>query len=115
MRLIDADAFKEYMRKALEETRDYYPDKGEWAEDITEQFCKDIDDQPTVEPERKKGKWIHGREIAREMIGDCTTAIFYDGWTCSECGCLVEREHEPLYKYCPQCGSYNGGGKDALD
>lgn len=61
-----------------------------------------------LEP-RKEGKWIHGREIAREMIGDCTTAIFYDGWTCSECGCLVERECEPLYKYCPQCGSYNGG------
>lgn len=53
-RLIDADAFKEYMRKALEETRDYYPDKGEWAEAITEQFCEDIDDQPTVEPQR----WI---------------------------------------------------------
>ena len=50
MRLIDADAFKEYMRKALEETRGCYPDKGEWAEAITEQFCKDIDDQPTIEP-----------------------------------------------------------------
>ncbi len=55
--------------------------------------------------ERKKGKWIHGREISREMIGDCITAIFYDGWTCSECGCLVEKECEPLYKYCPNCGA----------
>ena len=58
MRLIDADAFKEYMRKALEETRGCYPDNGEWAEAVTEQFCEDIDDQPTVEPERKKGEWI---------------------------------------------------------
>ena len=70
-----------------------------------------IQDMPT-EPERKKGKWIHGREMAREMIRDCTTAIFYEGWTCSECGCLVEKEREPWYKYCPNCGSYNGGDKN---
>lgn len=57
-RLIDADAFKEYMRKSLEETRGCYPDKGEWAEAVTEQFCKDIDDQPTIEPQR----WIQCSE-----------------------------------------------------
>ena len=51
MRLIDADAFKAYMRNALEQTRNAYPDKGEWAETITEQFCEDIDDQPTVYPD----------------------------------------------------------------
>lgn len=50
-RAIDADAFKAYMRNALEQTRNAYPDKGEWAETITEQFCKDIDDQPTVYPD----------------------------------------------------------------
>ena len=71
-----------------------------------------ITGMPTIEPERKKGKWIHGREMARETIRDCTTAIFYEGWTCSECGCLVEKEREPWYKYCPNCGSYNGGDKD---
>ena len=30
--------------------------------------------------EPKPGKWIHGRETAREMIGDCITAIFYEDW-----------------------------------
>lgn len=59
----------------------------------------------------KTGKWTHGREIAREMIGDCTTAIFYDGWTCSECGCLVEKEREPRYKYCPNCGAKMEGSE----
>lgn len=66
MRLIDADAFKEYMRKALEETRGCYPDKGEWAEAVTEQFCKDIDDQPTVEPEPH---WIPCSEKLPEKCG----------------------------------------------
>lgn len=62
-------------------------------------------DAPTVESERKKGKWIHGRELSREMIGDVVTAIFYEGWECSECHCLVSEEREPLWKYCPSCGA----------
>jgi hypothetical protein len=49
MRLIDADAFKAYMKDALEQTRNAYTDGGEWAQTITEQFCKDIDEQPTIE------------------------------------------------------------------
>ena len=56
------------------------------------------------QPERT-GKWIHGRELSREMIGDCIVAIRYDGWRCSECDCLVEQEREPLYKFCPNCGA----------
>ena len=55
--------------------------------------------------ERKTGKWIHGREVSREMIGDAVTAIFYEGWQCSECKCLVEDEREPLWKFCPNCGA----------
>ena len=51
MRLIDADAFKDYIRNALEETKHMYKDNGEWAKEITESFCKDIDEQPTVDPE----------------------------------------------------------------
>lgn len=63
-----------------------------------------IDEQPTVE-ERKTGKWIHGREIAREMIGDAIVSIFYEDWKCSACGCVVEDGREPLWKFCPSCGA----------
>lgn len=62
-------------------------------------------------PERKKGKFIHGRELSREMTGDCVIAIRYDGWRCSECDCLVEEEREPLYKFCPNCGADMRGVK----
>ena len=55
MRLIDADVFKAYLRGALEQTRRCYPDGGEWAEAVTEEFCRDIDEQPTAQPEPK---WI---------------------------------------------------------
>ena len=54
MRLIDADAFKEYICNAYEQVKHMYPDGGEWARQITEDFCKDIDEQPTIEPQ----EWI---------------------------------------------------------
>ena len=52
---------------------------------------------PSVKP--KKGKWIVFR------CGDTDT------FKCSECGMRVVNP----YKYCPNCGSYNGGGEDGED
>ena len=54
VRLIDADAFKEYIRGACEEMSHVYKDGGKWAKQITEDFCMDIDEQPTIEPQQ----WI---------------------------------------------------------
>ena len=91
-RLIDADALKMYMRNALEETRNCYPDGGEWAATITEEFCKDIDEQPTIE-ERKTGKWIR-------QEGDI--------YRCSECETdthAAECMGDPIYNFCPWCGA----------
>ena len=69
----------------------------------------------SIEPERKKGKWVHGREIAREMVGDTVAAIFYEGWQCSECKCIVEEEREPLWNFCPSCGADMRGEQDGRD
>ena len=55
MRLIDADAFKEYIRYAYEQVKHLYPDGGKWAKEITEDFCRDIDEQPTIDTQPK---WI---------------------------------------------------------
>ena len=89
MRLIDADALIDSLG----------------VNDDEDVYCRSvIADAPTFKPERT-GKWIHGRELAREMISDCIVAIRYDGWECSECDCLVEQEREPLYKFCPNCGA----------
>ena len=93
MRLIDADAFKAYMRGALEQTRRCYPDGGEWAEAVTEEFCRDIDEQPTIQPERKQGEWINEGRIIR----------------CSKCkiGYAVVKGMKSAitYNFCPSCGS----------
>ena len=53
---------------------------------------------PSAEPERKKGKWI-----------------YYDpnGFKCSECGGYLEIEvGDVKMKFCPNCGSYNGGKQE---
>ena len=97
MRLIDADA----LIKAIVRKEPF----NDCARVVIAECMEEVRHAPTIEPERKKGEWIHGRELSREMIGDCVTAIFYDGWKCSECDCLVEEEREPLYKYCPYCGA----------
>ena len=55
-----------------------------------------VEDLPPAQPERKTGKWIHNRDE--------------DGWHiwlgCSECGAIEDNTNA---KFCPICGSYNGG------
>ena len=93
MRLIDADAFKEYIRGACKEMSHVYKDGGKWAKQITDDFCMDIDEQPTIE-ERKKGKW-------RRRLVDCG---FNADWHCSRCGWKTSLE-EHGYNFCPNCGA----------
>lgn len=45
---------------------------------------------PSVNPERKKGRWIK---------------VHWKAFRCSECN----RINEYFTDYCPNCGSYNGG------
>lgn len=61
--------------------------------------CVAIEDSPTIE-ERKKGKWIW-------QTGDI--------YRCSECNTdvhVAEFMGEPIYNWCPYCGSFNGGEED---
>ena len=51
MRAIDADAFKDYIRGACEDMKHLFKDNADFAKLITESFCKDIDEQPTIQPE----------------------------------------------------------------
>ena len=110
-RPIDADALMRAMyHRAFETDGDTMWQSGCWVRyRAIEQTVKE---QPTIEPERKTGKWVHGREIAREMVGDAVAAIFYEGWQCSECKCIVEEEREPLWNFCPNCGADMRGEQD---
>ena len=62
----------------------------------------DIENAPTVEPVRH-GRWVHGKELSRDYIGDVCVSIHYDKCWCSECD--YPTEGHPLWKYCPNCGA----------
>lgn len=53
--------------------------------------------------EVRHGRWIHGREVSRDYIGDACVAIHYEKWWCSECDYPVDGI--PLWNYCPSCGA----------
>lgn len=74
MRLIDADAFKNYIRGALDDGKHLYKDNGAWAKEITDSFCKDIDEQPTVEAEPR---WIPCCERLPEENGQYLITVRY--------------------------------------
>ena len=94
MRAIDADAFKDYIRGACEEMKHLYKDNGAWAKEITESFCKDIDEQPTIQPEPKRGKW-HYSDGKPARIGMSFGVI------CDQCG----TESEYCTNFCGECGA----------
>lgn len=64
---------------------------------------------PSVQPEHKRGRWIHGPEVYREYVGTALVMIQYSYWECSICGYRIE--NEPLWNFCPICGMYNKGEK----
>lgn len=70
---------------------------------------------PTIDAvEVVHGEWIAGREIAREMLCDKTTHIFYENYKCSVCGLFLDKllfnvDGTPFYKYCPSCGAKMDG------
>lgn len=69
---------------------------------INKAITKRIKSLPSAQPERKRGKW----EII--MAADGFGEPYPCGCSCSECGFQNVVEDN----YCPNCGSYNGGGDD---
>lgn len=63
-----------------------------------------IEDLPSAKPKRKKGEWIWQMYENIYRCSVCETETHVD--ECME---------EPIYNYCPYCGSYNGGEQDDTD
>ena len=74
-----------------------------------ESVCAYINSVPAADVvERKKGRWIQGKAEEGALHIPCVSFRFvYTELKCSNCGwshsLLIPR------KYCPNCGSYNGG------
>ena len=87
MRAIDADAL-------LEAVKDYpYGYRGMIESTISE--------QPTIEPERKKGKWIRWYETKE----DATGTVYIPHCKCSECNTEYLPHRSQLISFCNVCGA----------
>lgn len=86
MRLINADALKQE-----------FPQNTDWEYPVNtnEYVCEIIDSQPTIEPERKRGRW------------EGTLLVKNSGRVkCSECYAIYDLYTQAQYfKYCPNCGA----------
>lgn len=92
MRLIDADALIDIFEDRLEKIRNRYGDySGEAG--VCAGALHLIRVQPTIEPERKRGRWID-------------EGVYADGhgahaFRCSECGGhIIEYDADPFCKWC---------------
>ena len=63
----------------------------------------DIEELPSVQPERKKGKWIEGRDKRFVKCSKCGMETTKNSLK----GIALFGKNEP--NFCPNCGSYNGG------
>ena len=71
--------------------------EGEYELGLQNQWQSDVDalnGLPSVQPERKKGKWIGKYPV--------TSA-------CSECNYLIHDSKVKVFAYCPNCGAYMMG------
>lgn len=97
MRLIDADLIGLTNMEIIMCNGDY--------KEALKMLIDKIDNAPTIEPERKAGKWLDGH---RAGYGESLYWYIY----CSEC--LWERDdddHDKDTPYCPSCGARLEGAK----
>ena len=93
-RLIDADALMKDLEKWMKQVDPTHPQEDNAIppiEDIIVSTLMTIEEQPTIEPERKKGEWIGVTPMVDTLM-------------CSECGYnIIDKEFKT--PYCPNCGA----------
>ena len=96
MRLIDADALKETIVTNVYPVMDYFNSR-DYGMFWTGGIEKAIDEQPTIEPKRNKGRWVNKKP---RWIGSLSMTI-QDAYECSNCG----EAGVNWWKHCTYCGS----------
>lgn len=78
--------------------KEYGHDYDENTDILGLKYVDIIKRMPSVEPERKTGKWEYIQYDGNPKIGN---------WHCSNCRLIVNLgfEGKPYYHYCPSCGA----------
>lgn len=102
----------EMQHKALREALDMVPFVDIDLSDYSDRLWRKAYEQgkADAEAEPKKGQWIPGKELSREMLAGQVVNIEYENYRCSACGIPIDRllyhvDGSPFYKFCPNCGA----------
>ena len=106
MRAIDADALIDDCKKYLNELNPSRDGKEctriHWLIGI-------LSNAPTIKPKRNTGHWEITEAYPHNVYcSNCHRIFAQTHWTVWEDGSLSRN-------FCPNCGSYNGGGQDESD
>ena len=104
MRLIDADELRQGLGMADDcRACSHYKRSchGCSNELVTDDFCYAIDHAPTIEPERRTGRWTKAYDGNDGHVKCAGCFKTYD-W-------LSQAQY---YNYCPNCGAYMKGKQD---
>lgn len=99
MRLIDADALQERLKKKKPDPA--APRYVEGFNDAILRFKSMVHSAPTIKPERKKGKWI-------DAYPDIESNPMFMYGICSVCS--YEQAISNKLNFCPNCGAGMQGG-----
>lgn len=100
MRLIDANALKERLEQMnpVDYGSIYSYEAHNAAGDVLGDVARILDSAPTIEPDVKRGEWIHG----------CSNGAGTEFCYCSECdeSALIDKHgYTELSDFCPNCGA----------
>ena len=74
-------------------------------------FADKVNRMPTIEPERKKGRWIFIRPTKEDRLYvACDQCGQVEAWD-ENCGMLCALLGEKYAHYCPNCGAFMGEDK----
>ena len=93
MRLIDAD-------ELIDKYGNWYTEEGT-EEGYIGTIKGIVDSMPTIEPERKKGKWIRWYEIKENETG----TEYIPHCRCSDCGTVYDPHSSKFVSFCNVCGA----------
>lgn len=113
MRLIDADALMADLEKWLKQIDPTHPSEDNSIppmEDIIVSTLMTIEEQPTIEPQRMRGKgrwnaYYHGEENGKSIFS----------YSCNQCGYGAPYNfiggvcEQKKWNFCPNCGAWMGG------
>lgn len=94
--LLNTEKYKQMTSK----NKDVYKQAVLACKSVVSHYKANIETEP-----KKHGRWIPGKEIAKEFLAGNVIHVDYLNYRCSVCGALVGEWETMIYHFCPNCGA----------